>query len=177
MSNTILCGSSCVKYILKYYKYDYKKINMQMTWIVELATVLKERGVNNLKLICYNSNLYSDYMKKKDIDLNFNGFKYIQKSLSLNIPILEIKLDENELLNELNQNNFIILCVQSSIFNNKDMSGGHFVILNGIYKNKIMLINPIRKKYEYMLKKPRDIIKYCENYGSWRILIKEKYSD
>ncbi|MEG0977558.1 MAG: hypothetical protein RSF02_03295 [Bacilli bacterium] len=53
------------------------------------------------------------------------------------------------------------------------MNGGHFIILDGILNNKVKVINPIKERYEYKLEEPKNIIKYCKNYGSWRILIKE----
>ncbi len=177
MSNQILCGSSCVKYILEYYKKDFTDINLQMTWTTELAICLNEKGISNIEVMCYKSNLYFDYIKTKNIDFEFEGFKNIKKALSLNIPIIEKKLDETELLKELKQNRFIILCVESSVFNDKNMNGGHFIVLDKIFNNKVKVINPIKDKYEYTLKELKDIIKYCKNYGSWRILIKEDIDD
>lgn len=50
MSDLILCGSSCVKYILRYYKKSFDDINLQMIWATELAICLKEKGFNTLKL-------------------------------------------------------------------------------------------------------------------------------
>ncbi|MEG0826622.1 MAG: cysteine peptidase family C39 domain-containing protein [Bacilli bacterium] len=174
MINSILCGSSCVKYVLSYYKHDNTNINLHMTWVTELAISLKENGISNFELMCYKSNLYLDYIKNKNIDLTFDGFKYMQKLLSYNIPIIEKKFDNKELLKELKQSKFIILCVESSVYNSKNMNGGHFIILNGIEKDKIKIINPIKEKYEYKFEKLEDIIKYCKNYGCWRILIKEE---
>ena len=82
-----------------------------------------------------------------------------------------------ELLKEAKENKFIILCVESSVFNSINMNGGHFIVLNGIDNNKIRIINPTKNKYEYKLENAENIIKYCENYGSWRILIKEDNND
>ena len=93
------------------------------------------------------------------------------------IPICEIKMNKKEWLKEENKNKFIILCVESSTFNNQNMDGDHFIIINGIDNNKIRIINPIKNKYEYKLENIENVIKYCRNYGSWRILIKEDNDD
>ena len=50
-----------------------------------------------------------------------------------------------ELLKEAKENKFIILCVESSVFNSINMNGGHFIVLNGIDNNKIRIINPTKK--------------------------------
>lgn len=173
MAKKTLCGSSCVKYILKYYKKNFNNINLHMNWVPELAICLHERKINNLEILCYKSNLYLDFVNKKNLELNFDGFKYIKKSIDLNIKITEKKLDVEELLKELNLSEFIILCVESSVFNGESMSGGHFIILNKIENGKIKVINPIKETFEYKLESFENIIKYCQNYGSWRILIKE----
>ena len=68
-----------------------------------------------------------------------------------NIHINEIKLSKMELLKEVKENKFIVLCVESSVFNNRNMNGGHFIVLNGINNNKIRIINPIKNKYEYII--------------------------
>ncbi len=177
MSDLILCGSSCVKYILRYYKKSFDDINLQMIWATELAICLKEKGFNNIEIMCYKSNLFFDYTRKKNIDLGFAGFKNIEKALNLNIPIIEKKFDERELFKEIEQSKFIILCVESAVFNDKNMRGGHFIILDGTINNEIKIINPIKEQYECKLKKPKDIIQCCKNYGSWRVLIKEDIND
>lgn len=173
----ILCGSSCVKYILNNYCIDCDDLNLDMTWATELAIFLKKKGINNINILCYKSNLYYDYKNNPNIDLNFAGFRYIRDCLKNNIPIYEIKLNKKELLNEINKNKYIILCVESSVFNDRNITGGHFIILNGIYNNKIGIINPIKNKYEYKLESANNIIKYCKNYGSWRILIEGDNDD
>ena len=175
--NNILCGSSCVKYILNYFSINTEQLNLKMTWITELANSLKNSGVKNISILCYKSNLYYDYKNNPNINLNFDGFSYIEKCIENNIPINETKLSKMELLKEVKNSKFIILCVESSVFNNKEMNGGHFIILNGIDNNKIRIINPIKNKFEYKLENTKNIIKYCKNYGSWRILIKEDNND
>ncbi len=175
--NDILCGSSCVKYILKKFKKNDENLNKKMKWITELAISLKEKNINNVEILCYKSNLYYDYINNKSIDFDFKGFYFIKKSLDLGIPITVLKLNKKELLREIKESKFIILCVESSVFNHNNMNGGHFIILNGISNNKIKVINPIKDKYEYRNENISDIIKYCKNYGSWRILIKEDIYD
>lgn len=175
--NNILCGSSCVKYILNDFCINTEQLNLKMTWITELAIALKNSGIKNISILCYESNLYYDYKNNPNIDLRFNGFHYIEECIKNNIPINETKLSKIELLKEVKENKFIVLCVESSVFNNINMNGGHFIILNGIDNNKIRIINPIKNKYEYKLENVENIIKYCENYGSWRILIKEDNND
>ncbi len=175
--NDIYCGSSCVKYILDDFCINTKQLKLKMVWITELAIFLKKSGIKNINIFCYNSNLYYDYKNNPNIDLNFKGFYYIEECLKFNIPICEIRLNKQELLKEVTENKFIILCVESSVFNNQNMDGGHFIILNGIDNNKIRIINPIKNKYEYKLENIENVIKYCRNYGSWRILIKEDNDD
>lgn len=43
--------------------------------------------------------------------------------------------------------------------------------------DKVKIINPIKNKYEYILDTPENVIRFCEKYGSWRILIEEDNSD
>ena len=168
----ILCGSSCVKYILDKYNIDYKDLNINMNWISELAIYLKSKNIN-IAVKCYKSNLYDDYKKIKD--LSFDGFKYIDELLKLGVSIKEEKLTKKELISEIENNEYIILCVESSKLNNdKTMNGGHYIVLNGIKDNKVNVINPIKDKYENRLEDLNDIINYCKDYGSWRILVKEK---
>ncbi|NLD78915.1 MAG: hypothetical protein GX641_01075 [Mollicutes bacterium] len=52
MNNSILCGSSCVKYILKYYKKDCCDFSLKMMWTTELAIFLKEKGIKDIKIKC-----------------------------------------------------------------------------------------------------------------------------
>lgn len=175
--NNILCGSSCVKYILNDFCINTEQLNYKMTWITELALALKNSGVKNISVLCYKSNLYYDYKNNPNIDLTFKGFHFIEKCIKNDIPINETKLNKMELLKEVKENKFIVLCVESAVFNNRNLTGGHFIILNGIDNNKIKIINPKKTKYEYKLEEVESIIAYCENYGAWRILIKEDSND
>lgn len=168
--NNILCGSACVKYILE--KYNKKnKINNGMFWISQLALCLYENGLKNLKLLCYKSDLYNDYINKFG-DQNFEGFKFLSKISNI-IHIEEKHLNKTILKEEILNNEFIILCVESKKFNNDNsMSGGHFIILNGFKDSCVNIINPIKDKYELITKSLDELIYYCENYGAWRLLIK-----
>lgn len=174
----ILCGSSCVKYILNECGKNTENLNKKMEWITELALCLKENNINNVAISCFKSNLYYDYKYNKNLDWKFKGFHYIKECLDLNIPITEIKLNKKELIREIQESKFIILCVQSSVFNhNRNMNGGHFIILNGMVNNKVKVINPIKDKYEQKTESIKNIIKFCKNFGYWRILIKEDTHD
>lgn len=177
MNNNILCGSSCVKYILNYYKINTNNLNCKMTWITQLAICLKKYGLKNIHILCYKSNLYFDFLKSKKIDLKFDGFKYIDRCFKQDIKIIEKKLNVTQLLKEIRENEFIILCVESAVFNKENITGGHYIIISGLENKKVKIINPIKSKYEYKFETPANIIKYCKNYGSWRILIKEEKSD
>ncbi|MBR2832840.1 MAG: hypothetical protein IKE75_00105 [Bacilli bacterium] len=170
MNEEILCGSACVKYILKQYGKN-TNIKPNMFWISELAISLKENGINNIKLFCYDSNLYNDF---KMIDSSeFDGFKYLQKILDNKIVLQEKKLNSRLLKKELEDSDYILLCVDSKKFNkNEQMSGGHFIILKEIINDKIHVINPLKKKYEQKDIPINYIIKCCKEFGSWRILIK-----
>lgn len=175
MQNNILCGSSCVKYILESKNINMENLNYKMLWITELSIALFESGIKNVQLRCYNSNLYNDFITKKDIDLTFSGFKFLdeieQKGININVRKMDVKSFQKELL----ENEFIILCVQSNIFNNNDtIGGGHFIIVNNeVLGNKVKIINPIKDKYEEKYMTIKELIKCCKDYGSWRLLIKE----
>ena len=172
----MLCGSLCVKYILDSYKIDYIKINKKMKWLTELALTLKRSGLFNIKVFCYNSNLYEDYKLLSKSNLSFDGFIYIKEALNNNIPIIEKRLSINELKREITQNKYIILCVESKVFNNDfNMKGGHFIILNKINKNNLVeVINPTKDKYEIKYLSLDFLIRCCKNYGAWRVIIKEE---
>lgn len=171
MKNEILCGSACVKYIFDIKEIKDYNLNHRMWWATELALALKENGIKN-EIYCFNSSLYSDFISK-DVDLNFDGFKYLKKAFDNNISVTEKKLDIRELEIELKENEYIILCVESKVFSNDEtMSGGHFVILNKTYGGKVRIINPIKDKYENIKREKEEVVKYGENFGSWRILIK-----
>ncbi len=175
--NELFCGSSCVKYILNKYGKQVIKFNNQMEWATELAICLKENGLNP-KIYCYNSNLYKDYQKGKEIDISFKGFEFIQQCKDLNIPIIEKKLTKTELKQEIENYKCIILCVKSSKLNHdKSLTGGHFIIMNGWLQNKVKIIIPRKTKYEEQIESLSHIIKYCKDFGSWRILIKEEKND
>lgn len=168
MNNEILCGSACVKYILESKGIKDYKLNKRMWWATELSLSLKENGIDN-KIYCFNSDLYNDFITK-EIDLKFDGFKYLKMAFD---NITEKKLDIKELEIELKENEYIILCVESKIFNSDEvMSGGHFIILNKTYGGKVRIINPVKDKYENIKRTKEEVIKYCENFGFWRILIK-----
>lgn len=171
MKNKINCGSSCVKYVLNTQDLSTDNIKNDMFWISELALSLKENGINNLEVLFFNSSLYNGYIN--DYDKNFMGFKLLDELVVKNIKLLEKKLTIKELIQEINDSKFIILCVESSKFNhNKNMSGGHFIIISKVEGKLVKVINPIKDKYEVKTLSKRFIINCCKHYGSWRILIK-----
>lgn len=90
--------------------------------------------------------------------------------------MIEKSLDAKILKQEIKQNKFIILCVESSIFNNDiNMDGGHFVILSEVNVGDFLkVINPIKNEYETKYLSLNFLIKYCRNYGSRRILVNEE---
>ena len=163
----ILCGSACVKYILDYYNI-YNKINLNMKWVPELALALEENGFN-IKIFCYKSKLYNDYFLLNNEDVI--AFKYIAK-LEEKTKIKEKKLDVDELKKEVSKYGFIVLCVDSKIFNTDiNMHGGHYIILNGFLCDKLKVINPTKKGYDYMALDALFLVQCCHEYGNWRILI------
>ena len=171
MKNKINCGSSCVKYVLNAQDLSTYNIKNDMFWISELALSLKGNGINNLEVLFFNSSLYNGYIN--DYDKNFIGFKLLDELVVKNIKLLEKKLTIKELIQEINESKFIILCVESSKFNHsKNMSGGHFIIISKVEGKLVQVINPIKDKYEVKTLSKRFIINCCKHYGSWRILIK-----
>lgn len=171
MAKELMCGSACVKYILEQFCVSSEKVKNDMIWVAQLALSLKQNGIDNLMVCCYNSSLYNDFLSETNND--FIGFKYLHKLINTNIPLYSKKLSVQELVKELTEYDYIILCVESSKFNkNVNMSGGHFIILNGIKDDKVQVINPIKEKYEIKNISKSFLINCCEQYGSWRILIK-----
>ena len=145
-----------------------------MLWVPELALSLNKNGLSNIQIYCYNSRLYSDFINKK-ANFNFDGFKYLNNLQEHNISIIERELSINSFFEEIDNCEYIILCVESRIFNNDDsMSGGHYIILNGRNGENVKVINPIKEKYEIKMFNINTLLKACKNNGAWRILIREE---
>lgn len=177
MSKQLFCGSSCIKYILENYEIDTSLLKYDMIWVSELALSLKKNGFSNLQLYCYNSRLYNDFVNKK-VDLNFDGFKYLKEMQEQNILIEERNVSINSFIEELDSCKYLILCVESKVFNNDDsMNGGHYIILTDRYGENVKVINPIKDKYEIKILNLNFLIESCKNNGAWRILIMEEKND
>lgn len=174
MIKQLYCGSSCVKYILESYGIDTRTLKTDMIWVSELALSLEKNGLSNIQIYCYNSKLYTDFTNK-EADMNFNGFKYLKAAQEQNIPIEERSISVNSFIEEIDRCKYLVLCVESKVFNNDDsMSGGHYIILNGRNGKNIRVINPIKEKYEIKILDINFLIKACKNYGAWRVLIMEE---
>ncbi|MDD2377981.1 MAG: hypothetical protein PHF30_03025 [Bacilli bacterium] len=173
-NNSILCGSACVKYILDINNIKSDNINLEMFWITELALSLFENDIKNIQLKCFNSNLYNDFVNKKNNDMSFLGFYFLNEVFKKGININESSLESSSFKKEIEESKYIIMCVQSDKFNNnKKMSGGHFIIITKSDKNNVEIINPVKSKYEKKYIGISKLLSCCKNYGSWRILIKE----
>lgn len=174
MIKQLYCGSSCIKYILENYGIDTNTLKNDMIWVSELALSLKKNGLSNIQIYCYNSRLYNDFINRK-VDLNFDGFKYLEKIQEQNILIEERNISINSFAEEIDSCKYLILCVESKIFNSDDsMSGSHYIILHGRDGENIKVINPIKEKYEVKLLDINFLIKACKDNGAWRILIMEE---
>lgn len=172
MKKKISCGSSCVKYVINDLLNSTSNINPKMFWITEMALCLTKYLDNDIKLYCYNSNLYDDY--KKNPNKNFAGFTWIKEYLKSNLIIYQKELTRKNLKTEIDDCEFLILCVESKLLNNNDlMSGGHYIIISKIENNIVSIINPQKNKYEFKEIELDDLISYSSNFGSWRILIKK----
>lgn len=171
----MLCGDMCAKYVLNEFHIDSDKFNLDMKWTPQIALYLNKKGLS-VKIHCYHSNLYNDYKTFGYSNLDFEGFKLIHDALNNDILITEKKLNNNVLEDEILKNKFVILCVESSVFNkNGKMNGGHFILLSGINNcGLIKVINPIKDKYEIKYFPTSFLIDCCKEYGSWRILIGEE---
>ncbi len=177
MSKQLYCGSSCIKYILENYGIDADTLKKDMIWVSELALSLKRNGLSNIHVYCYNSKLYNSFINK-EVDLNFGGFKYLKELQEQDILIEERNISLNSFIEEIDNCKYLVLCVESRIFNNDDsMSGGHYIILNGRNEENVKVINPIKEKYETKILNINFLIKACKNYGAWRILITEEKND
>ena len=111
----------------------------------------------------------------KEVDLNFDGFKYLKEVQEQNILIEERNISINSFTEEIDSCEYLVLCVESRIFNSDDlMSGGHYIILNGRDGENIRVINPIKEKYEIKILNINFLIKACRDYGAWRILVREE---
>ena len=177
MLKQLYCGSSCIRYILESYGIDTDTLKTDMLWVSELALSLKKNGLSNIQIYCYNSRLYTDFMNK-EVDLNFDGFKYLKEVQEQNILIEERNISINSFTEEIDSCEYLVLCVESRIFNSDDlMSGGHYIILNGRDGENIRVINPIKEKYEIKILNINFLIKACRDYGAWRILIRKEKND
>lgn len=177
MQKQLYCGSSCVKYILEKHLINTNYLKNDMIWISELALSLKKNGLSDLHIYCYNSKLYKDYTHGKT-DLSFDGFKYLKELENQSIQIVERNISMDSFASEIDSCKYLILCVESSVFNNDtSMTGGHYVILNGRNGDEVNVINPIKEKYEKKTLNINFLIKACKDYGAWRIIIMEGKND
>ena len=165
----------CVKYILSIYnKTNLNLLKNDMLWTPELAIALRKCGINNIEINCYNSNLYNDF-KKRILNFYCEGFKFLQDAINENILIKEEKLTNSSLCEEIDNYEYLILCVESKILNDDiSMSGGHYIILNGRKDNNVKVINPIKEKYEEKRLSVDFLVRASKDYGAWRILINEE---
>ena len=148
MQKQLYCGSSCVKYILEKYLINTNNLKSDMIWISELALSLKQNGLSNLHIYCYNSKLYTDFTHGK-ADLSFDGFKYLRELENQSIQVVEKNISIDSFASEIDSCKYLILCVESSVFNDDtSMTGGHYIILKGRNGNEINVINPIKGNYE-----------------------------
>ena len=168
-----LCGSICTKYISEAFNIDYHDMNKRMSWISELALYLNSKGLD-VKLYSNNSNLYIDFIKG-NYDPEFSGFIYLNKVVKENIYLKEKRLNKETLIEELDNSDYLILCVESRVFNNDDkFSGGHFVVLENRDNEIVRVINPTIDNYETINLDLDFLVKCCKNYGQWRLLIRRK---
>lgn len=173
MPKDIYCGSACVKYILDSYNINDDKLRLDMLWVPELAISLKKAGVPNIRVNCYHSNLYNDFISNRK-DKNIDGFKFLDEAQKHGILIKEKSVSINSFIKEIDSSKYLILCVESKIFNNDiSMSGGHYIIISGRNKMNINVINPVKDAYNFTTINIKFLIESCKNYGSWRILIGE----
>lgn len=49
--NNILCGSSCIKYILNDFCINTEQLNLKMTWITDVVVVKKQSQVIREEII------------------------------------------------------------------------------------------------------------------------------
>ncbi len=177
MQKQLYCGSSCVKYILEKYLINTNNLKSDMIWISELALSLKQNGLSNVHIYCYNSKLYTDFTHGK-ADLSFDGFKYLRELENQSIQVVEKNISIDSFASEIDSCKYLILCVESSVFNDDtSMTGGHYIILKGRNGNEINVINPIKGNYEKKTLNINFLIKACKDYGAWRIIIMEEEND
>lgn len=168
-SADLLCGPALLEYLFKIHN-----INMQVpqneVWCCNLASTLIQNGFD-AKVHCYNSKLYDDAIKNKNVD--FDGFNSVNNFLLKN-KILQVQPTQEELSKEINQNQYCIFNVASNIFHSEpNMTGGHYVLAVNEC-GKIYLINPTKEHY---IKQKLDldlIVKAIKDCGGWRILINKK---
>ncbi len=92
-----------------------------------------------------------------------------------NILIEKRNISINSFIVESDSCKYLILCVESKVFNNDDsMNGGHYIILTDRDGQNVKVINPIKDKYEIKILNLNFLIKTCRNNGAWRILIMEE---
>jgi hypothetical protein len=168
-----LCGSICTKYISDKLNLNQLNMNKQMSWISELALYLNQHNLE-VELYCNNSNLYTDFVLG-NYDPSFSGFIYLNEIKKQNIRLNEKRLNKETLMNEIDDNDYLILCVESKVFNNDEkFTGGHFIVLENRDNEIVRVINPTIDNYETINLELDFLVKCCKNYGEWRLLIRRK---
>ena len=163
-----LCGNTCIEVIASIFYNKICRIQKPLIWCAELANNLNNVNIET-KLICWNSQLYDDYKKQKNID--FEGFQSI-KDYEKNNKIEEKEISIDSIKNELKFNKCAIYCIDPSFLDETNHHNGHYIIL---YQkmDDIYCLNPqktIIQLKEYNIEK---VAIACKVMGGWRILCKK----
>ena len=170
MQDKLLCGSSCVKYVIEKITNKKANINPNMLWTTDLAFTLMKELNNRIETRCFHSRLYSDY--QEFYDDSFEGFRSIQNYLDHHGVLDEKELTRKSLKTEVQESIYMIFCVESKLLNHdSSMDGGHFIVVQKD-GSKLKMINPLKVGYEERYVSYDYVLKLCNQFGSWRILIR-----
>ena len=167
----MLCGSACLHYISNVENSFNAFVFPDMEWITELAAFLGNNCKIPFTLSCYNSNLYSDFVKGV-LPHDFIGYKKL-KEYTINHPkILELK-PSIEMFDDTSK--IYILNVSSKIiFNDNSLNGGHYIAIVGKTNNDFIVVNPGSTKIFLTTLNKNLVLNANLSFGGWVIHISKK---
>lgn len=168
----MLCGSACAHYFLNVFKNKKIEVPNNLFWVTDIAFYLKKLGFD-LKVSCYQSNLYYDFQTNKS-PTNHPGPLSINQYIKTGSTIFQKKINTKILQDITASKFFLIASVCSKTFNNDlSFSGGHFIIITDFNK-KCEIINPRKEFFEIQTLEKKHLLKSLNNFGSWLIQIKDQ---
>ncbi|MBU1098932.1 MAG: hypothetical protein KKA84_00900 [Bacteroidetes bacterium] len=164
------CGGACVHYLFTRRLKIQEQSIPDMYWAIEIASFIKNITGLVVKVYCYNSSLMNDYNKKK-MRINSVAYKSIQKYYKSGGSII-IKNPEISFLRNICEKNFIIVCISlKHFYQDENLVGGHFIVIDDYCKGKFIIINPKRNKIVKEKVDELHLINSLNKFGNWIIEI------